>query len=146
MSVWMYICHKHGIQVEEKMKRFGCIYSNQGFWCWCWQMCRWTVVLLVHMCSGFPAGRSKQMIVMSSNDVTRISHATLGGNYKRRAHQNLRVVVWVFWYWMFGSINKPQILYFGYIGASCGAEYNQNELCVLFIHMHVPRPFWGIFR
>ena len=33
----------------------------------------------------------------SLNDVTRISHDTLGGNYKRRAHQNLGTVVWVFY-------------------------------------------------
>ena len=43
------------------------------------------------------------------------------------------------------SINKPQTLYFGYLNASCGAEHNQNGLCDLFIHMYVPRPFWGIF-
>ena len=145
LSNILYICHRHGICVKEKTKRFRCIYSNWGFWCGCWQMCRWTAVLLVHMHSGFPATRSKQMIVTLSNDVTRISHATLGGNYKRRAHQNLRAVIWVFRYWTFGSINKPQTLYFGYLGAFCGVEHNPNELCVLFIHMHVPRPFWRIF-
>ena len=26
-----------------------------------------------------------------------------------------------------------------------GAEHNQNELCVSFIHMHVPRPFGELF-
>ena len=31
----------------------------------------------------------------SSNDITVISHATLGGKYKRRVHTNLRAVVWV---------------------------------------------------
>ena len=46
---------------------------------------------------------------------------------------------------MLGSIDKPQTLYFGCLGASHGAEHNQNELCVLFFHMHVPRPFWGTF-
>ena len=76
-------CHRHRTWVKEKTKRFGCIYSNWGFWHGCWQMCRWTAVLLVHMCSGFPTRRSKQMIMTSSNDVTRISHATLGGNYKK---------------------------------------------------------------
>ena len=45
------------------------------------------------MHSGFPSGRSKQTIMTSLNDVTMISHATLGGNYKRRAHQNLRAFV-----------------------------------------------------
>ena len=46
---------------------------------------------------------------------------------------------------MFRSINKPQTLYFSYRGASHGAEHNQNEVCDLFIHMLVPRPFWGAF-
>ena len=40
----------------------------------------------VHMCSGFPARRSKQMIVMSWNDVTVISCAILRGKYKMKAH------------------------------------------------------------
>ena len=46
---------------------------------------------------------------------------------------------------LLGSIDKPQTPYSDYLGASCGAEHNQNELCVLFIHMHVPRPLWGTF-
>ena len=46
---------------------------------------------------------------------------------------------------MFGSIYKLQTLNLGYLSASHGAEHNQNELCDLFIHMHVPRPFWGTF-
>ena len=92
----------------------------------------------MHMHSGFPTGRSKQMIMMSWNDVTRISHAIEGGNYKRRAQPNLGAVIWVFWYWAFGSINKQQTPYFGYLSASLGAEHNQNGLCDLFIHMHVP--------
>ena len=39
--------------------------------------------------------------------------------------------------------HRPSTL--GYLSASCGAEHNQNGLCDLFIHMHVPRPFWGTF-
>ena len=38
-----------------------------------------------HMHSGFPAKLIEQMIVTSLYDVTRFSHATEGGNYKRRA-------------------------------------------------------------
>ena len=66
------------------------------------------------------------------------------GTIKGRAQPNLRAVIWVFWYKAFGSINKPQTLYFGYLSASQGAEHNQNGLCDLFIHMHVPRPFWKL--
>ena len=135
------MCHRHEIWVKEKTKRFGCISSNWGFWHWCWQIYRWNMAFPVCMCSGFPTLRSKQMIVTSWNDITVISHAILGGNYKRRAHTNLGAVIWVFWYWMVGSIDKSQTLYSSYLGASHGAEHNQNELCVLFIHMHVPRYF-----
>ena len=38
------MCHRHGIQVKEKMVRFRCIYSIQGFWCGCKQMCRQMVM------------------------------------------------------------------------------------------------------
>ena len=47
-------------------------------------MCRQTMAVPMHMCSGFPTGRSEQMIMTSFFDVTRISHAVEGGNYKRR--------------------------------------------------------------
>ena len=114
-----------------------------GFWHGHQQMCRQTAVFLMHMCSGFPTGRSEQTIMTSWKDVTRISHAIKGGNYKRRAQLNLRAVILVFQYKAFGSINKPQTLYFGYLSASHGVEHNQNGLCDLFIHMHAPRPFWG---
>ena len=44
-------------------------------------MCRQMLAVPMCMCSGFPAGRSEQMIVMSFHDITRISHAIGGGNY-----------------------------------------------------------------
>ena len=48
-------------------------------------MHRQTLVVLMCMCSGFPAGRSEQMIKTSLCDVTRIFHATEGGNYKKES-------------------------------------------------------------
>ena len=45
------------------------------------------------MHSGFPAGRSEQMIMMSLCDVTRISCAIEGGKYKRKAQLSLGAVV-----------------------------------------------------
>ena len=48
-------------------------------------MCRQTMVVLLHMQSGFPTERLEQMIMTSLYDVMRISHAIVGGNYKRRA-------------------------------------------------------------
>ena len=46
-------------------------------------MHRQTMADLLHMCSGFPAERLEQMIVMSLYDVTKVSCAVVGGNYKR---------------------------------------------------------------
>ena len=56
----------------------------QYIWCGCQQMCRWTMVVLPHMCSGFPAKIMEQMIMTSLYDVTRFCHATSAGNYRRR--------------------------------------------------------------
>ena len=44
------------------------------------------------MHNDFPTGGSEQMIVISFHDVTRISCAVEGGNYKRRAPPNLRLL------------------------------------------------------
>ena len=41
------------------------------------------MAILLHMCSGFPTKMVEQTIMTSLNDVTRISHAIEGGNYKR---------------------------------------------------------------
>ena len=125
------------------MKRFGCIHSIWRFWQGCQQMCRQMSVVLMCICSGFPAGRSEQMIMTSFHDIMRIPHAIEGGNYKRRAPPNLGAVIWVFWYLVFESADEPQTLYFGCLSASHGEEHIQNGMCDLFIHMHVPRPFWG---
>ena len=56
-------------------------------------MHRQILVVLVHMHSGFPAGRSEQTIMTSLHDVMRISHAIEGGNYKRRALLTFGAVV-----------------------------------------------------
>ena len=52
-------------------------------WHGCQQVCRWTMAVLLCMCSGFPAKIVEQTIVTSLNDVTMFSHARKGGNYKR---------------------------------------------------------------
>ena len=46
------------------------------------------VLLCIH--SGFPTKMVEQMIMMSSNDVTRISHAIKGGNYERGSTTKLK--------------------------------------------------------
>ena len=47
------------------------------------------------MHSGFPMEKVEQMIMMSSNDVTLISHAIGGGKYIRKASSSLGAVIWV---------------------------------------------------
>ena len=55
------------------------------------------MVVLLHMHSGFCTKILEQMIVTSLYDVTRVSHATVGGNYKRRAQLSLGAAVTVIW-------------------------------------------------
>ena len=57
----------------------------RDIWHRCWQMHRQIMVVLLHMCSGFPTEILEQTIVTSLYDVMRVSHATVGGNYKKRA-------------------------------------------------------------
>ena len=63
-----------------------------------------------------------------------------GRNYKRRAQLNLEAVVIVIWPSQcktFGSINKPQTLYLGCIGAPHrGSISRMNLATCLFICMH----------
>ena len=47
------------------------------------------MVVLLCMCSGFPTKMVEQTFVMSLNDITRVSHALEGGNYKRRSATKL---------------------------------------------------------
>ena len=80
----MYICHRHRIWVKEKTERFGCIYSIWGFWHGCQHMCRWVMMLLMNMCSGFPTGRSKQMIcheMMSQRSPMLFREGTIKGEH-----------------------------------------------------------------
>ena len=63
-----------------------------------------------------------------------------GGNYIRRAWPNLRAVVtviWVFWYKVFGFVNKPQPLYFSCIGAPWGGSITRMDIATyLSLCMH----------
>ena len=90
-------CHRYGKGIRKRDEEAWNLCNIHDFWCGCWQMCRWTVAVLLHMHSGFPALRLEQTIVTSLYDITRISHATVGGNYKRRAWPSLRAAVTVIW-------------------------------------------------
>ena len=65
---------------------------------------RQTLVVLLHMHSGFPALLVEQMIVTSLNDIIRVTHGIEGGNYKRGAQPSSRssaaaiTVIRVFWH------------------------------------------------
>ena len=51
-------------------------------------MCRQIMASPLHMCSGFPMEKVEQMIVMSLDDVTVISHALWGREvYKESTHE-----------------------------------------------------------
>ena len=72
-------------RVQKRDNEVRNLCNIQDIWHGCWQMHRQTMVVLLHMCSGFPAEILEQMIVTSLYDITRVSCATVGGNYKRRA-------------------------------------------------------------
>ena len=118
------------------------LHNIWGFWHGhCQWICRWTMVVPMHMNSDFPTRRFEQMIMTSLYDVMRISHAEKGGNYKRRAWPKLRAtvvtVIWVFWYKAFGLASKPQTLYLGCLSAPWGGSITRMESAIyLSICMH----------
>ena len=108
-------CHRHEKGIRKRDKEVWNLHNIQDFWHGCQQMCRQTVAVLLHMHSGFPTLRLEQMIMMSLYDVTRISCATVGGNYKRRAPLSLGAavtVVWVFQHMRLGPLtsHRPSTL------------------------------------
>ena len=80
-----YICHRHGKGIRKRDDEARTLCNIWDFQHGCQLMCRQTGAVPLHMHSGFPAERLVQTIVMSLYDITRVSHATVGGNYKRRA-------------------------------------------------------------
>ena len=125
--------------------RFGCSYSNWGFWQWCWQMCRWTMVSPLHMCSGFPTEKVEQMIMMSLDDVTVITHATGGGKHIRTARSSFRGWCLGIWHWMVRSIVKSPTLYFSYIVVCHGAGVYLGWTVYLVYSCACTQTFWEHF-
>ena len=124
-----YKCHRHGKGITKETKRFGVLVV--------FGVLAWMLVDVqtntgssdVHV-QWFSTGRSEQIIMTSFCDVTRISHAIEGGNYKMRAQLSLRAVVavvWVFRYQTFGSTSKPQTLYLSCLGASLGISITRMD-------------------
>ena len=107
------------------------------------------MAVLLHMHSGFPTEILEQMIVTSLYDVTRVSHATVGGNYKRRVrpslgdagccyycHLGVLTSVWVF--------TKPQTHYFGYLSAPRVGSISWMYSVVCFSISMCPDLFGGL--
>ena len=66
----------------------------------------------------------------------------LGSELYKVVSTSLRAVIWVFgteWLGQLLRSHQPSILAIS--GPLMEQEYNLNELCVLFIYLHVPRPF-----
>ena len=93
------------------------------------------------MCSGFPMERVEQMIVMSLDDVTMITHVIEGGKYIRRAHLGFGVVILVSGTEWFGLLLSHQPFTLDISVPLMEQEYTQDELSSLFISVPAPRLF-----
>ena len=92
----------------------------------------------------FPPKILQQTIVTSLYDVTRISHATVRGNYKRRAWSSLRAaitVIWVFWHERLGLQQATDPLLW-LSRCPLSRKHIQNAQCCLFFYKHASRPIW----
>ena len=74
-----------GKRVRKRDDEVQTLRNIWDIWHACQQIGRWTMAVLLCMCSGFSTEILEQMIMTSLYDITRVSHATEGGNYKRRA-------------------------------------------------------------
>ena len=94
------------------------------------------------MHSGFPTEKVEQLIVMSFYDVHKDLSYYWGGNYIRKVSTSLGAVVWVFgteWLGQLLGSHQPSTLAISV--PLMEQEYSLNELCILFIYLHVPRLF-----
>ena len=102
-------CHRHGKGIRKRDNKVWTLHNIWDFRHGCRCMHKWTVAFPLHMHNGFPSERWEQTIVTSLYDVTRVSHATVGGNYKRRAWPSLGAavtVIWVFWHKHLGLLTS----------------------------------------
>ena len=68
-----------------------------------------------------------------------------GGKYIRRAHMSLADVVWVSGTEQLGLLSSHRASTSAISVPLMEQEHNQEELCTLFIHVHVSRPYLGNF-
>ena len=74
-----------------------------------------------------------------------ISHAIWGGKYIRKSELKPGAVIWVSGTEQLDLLLSHQPSTLAISVPLVEQEYNQEELCTLFIHVHVPRPFLGKF-
>ena len=72
-----------------------------------------------------------------------ISCAIWGGKYIRKSELKPGDVVWVSGTEQLGLLISHQHSTLAILVPLVEQEYNQEQLCTLFIHVHVPRPFMG---
>ena len=135
-------CHRHGKGIWKRDNEVWTLHNILDFWHGCQWMCRQTMVVLLCMHSGFPAERLEQMIVTSLYDVTRVSCATVGRNYKRRAWLSLGAAVTVIWVFQHKRLGLWQatdpLLWLSWCPLS--RKHIQNAQCCLFFNKHASRP------
>ena len=115
-------------------------------WHGCQQICRWTMVVLLHMHSGFPTEILEQTIVTSLIWCHEVLLCNRGGNYKRECNRALGLLVlssgcfntsvWVF--------SKPQTSTLA-VSVPSSRKHNWNAQCCLFFHKHASRLIWRLW-
>ena len=108
--------------------------------------CRHSQILVSPLCmhSAFPTEMGEQTILMSFGDLIIALLMHLGIGYKRKVHKSLGAVVWDSGTEQLGQLlegHQPSTL--AILVPLMEQGYIPVELCVLFIHLHVPRLIWG---
>ena len=123
----------------------------QYIWHGCWQVCRQTMVVILHMHSGFPTKIMEQTIMTSLYDITRFSHAIEGGNYKR-GEWDQALKVWLLLLLSSGCFNtsfrvftRPQTLYLGCLSAPRVGSISWMYSVICFSDKHAPDLFGGLW-
>ena len=140
-----YIGHRHGIRDKEKMMGLCVVIVIVNFSGNANECADELDISSVHV-QWFSCWKSRaddcDVILWCHNDLSCYG----GGNCIREASKSLRTVVWVFgneWLGQLLRSHQPSTLAISV--PLVEQEYNLEELCVLFINLLMPRPFWEPF-
>ena len=126
-----------------KTQQGSCVAEENSWWQYR-QRCRQILVIPLCMCSAFPTEMGEQTILTSFGDVIIILFMHLGIGYKRKVCKNLGAVVWVSeTEWLGQLLEGHWTSTLAILVPLVEQEDIPVELCVLFIHLHVPRLVWG---